>query len=110
MIFIALGIFAVISPSPVSARTGHWAAISTIWLVSPLLVAGLLFLSVTVALIYLMSRFLKVLPVHLHLAQVYAQIASLWVLNLCNRISAPFIKIKGWKAGALALRSKLTNR
>lgn len=110
VVFFVLGLFLVLSPTPGSAKTGQWAAISTIWLVAPLLVVGLLFFVVTSGLIYLMSRFLRILPSYLRLAQIYAQLASLWVLNFCNRLSEPFIKIGGWNAGAKVLRSKLTRR
>lgn len=110
VIFIALGLLAVLSPTPGGDKTGQWAAISTIWLVAPLLFIGLLFLAVMTGLIYLMSRFLTIFPAYLRLAQMYAQVASLWVVNFCNRLSAPFIKIGGWNAGARALRSKRTRR
>jgi len=48
---------------------GRWAAISTIWLVVPVMVVGILFFAVLSALIYLISRLIGLIPPYSYQAQ-----------------------------------------
>jgi hypothetical protein len=47
----------------------RWAAISTIWLVMPVMLAGLIFLIVLLALIYLLARLIGLIPPYSYQAQ-----------------------------------------
>jgi hypothetical protein len=48
---------------------GRWAAISTIWIVMPIMVAGIIFLAIFIGLIYGMARLLKLIPPYTGYAQ-----------------------------------------
>jgi uncharacterized membrane protein len=48
---------------------GRWAAISTIWLVLPVMVAGLIFLILLIGMIYLLMRLTRLIPPYSHQAQ-----------------------------------------
>ncbi len=48
---------------------GRWAAISTIWLTLPMMVAGLLFLILLVGMIYLLAQLMDLIPPYSYLAQ-----------------------------------------
>lgn len=108
--FLALGLLMVLSPSLSTSRTGHWAAISLIWLISPLVIFALLFLLLNIGLIYLMNKLLKVLPPYLRIGQVYSQVMVLQVKTLCDRLARPFIRWGGRAAGFQTLRSKIVRR
>ena len=54
---------------------GRWAAISTIWIIIPALIAGLIVLAILIGLIYLMARALGALPHYTGIAQDYVYIA-----------------------------------
>ncbi len=49
----------------------RWAAISTIWLVLPVMVAGFLFLILLVGMIYLLARLMNLIPPYSYLAQIF---------------------------------------
>ncbi len=51
----------------------RWAAISTIWIVIPIMIASLIFLAVLVGLIYLLARLLGITPVYTNKAQIFVQ-------------------------------------
>ncbi len=59
-----------------TGKPQQWAAISTIWLVLPLLVFGLVFGILVITLIYLVARLLKLLPPYTAKAQTYVYQAS----------------------------------
>jgi hypothetical protein len=50
---------------------GRWAAISTIWIIIPVMIAGLLFLVLLVGFVYLMKRLLELMPTYTGMAQDY---------------------------------------
>lgn len=74
-IFIAALIFAgvIIITSLATFRdqgeVSRWAAISTIWLILPVMVAGLIFLILLVGMIYLLARIMKLIPPYSSQAQ-----------------------------------------
>lgn len=51
----------------------RWAAISTIWLVIPVMLLGIVILAVFVAIIYLLGRFSRLIPSYSSEAQRVAQ-------------------------------------
>jgi len=65
----ALGAFVGFAASNSNPDLSRWAAISTIWIVIPFMVAGVLFLAIFGGLIYLMGRFIKVIPPYTGRAQ-----------------------------------------
>ncbi len=67
-------IVAVIALTAVStfrnqADVGRWAAISTIWLVLPVMAAGLLILILLIAMTYLVTRLIGLIPPYSYQAQ-----------------------------------------
>jgi uncharacterized membrane protein len=70
---------------------GRWAAISTIWIVIPLILAGLIILALLIGLIYLMARALGALPYYTGLAQDYTYIARGYVLRGVDMLVKPVV-------------------
>jgi hypothetical protein len=75
---------------------GRWAAISTIWIVIPLLIAGLLVIAILIGLIYLMARALSALPHYTGMAQDYVHIARGYVIRAADMAASPIIAIEGY--------------
>jgi hypothetical protein len=67
----ALAIFIGITTFGDGDNSQRWAAISTIWLVIPVLIFGLLFGVVLTMAIYLMARLLNIIPPYSGKAQYY---------------------------------------
>jgi hypothetical protein len=74
----------------------RWAAISTIWIVIPILFAGLIVLAILVGLIYLMARALSALPHYTGIAQDYVYIAQSYITRGADMVAKPMIAIEGF--------------
>jgi hypothetical protein len=75
---------------------GRWAAVSTIWIVIPILLAGLLFLAILIGLIYLVARLLGILPTYTGKAQDYVYIAQSYIKRGADMAAKPIIAIEGF--------------
>ena len=72
---------------------GRWAAISTIWIIIPTLLAGLILLAILIGLIYLMARALYYLPHYTGIAQDYIYIAQSYVIRGVDMVVKPVIAL-----------------
>lgn len=72
ILVIAVVILAAVSTFHENGEVERWAAISTIWMVIPLMAAGLFLLIVFLGLIYGMARLLALLPPYTGQAQRFA--------------------------------------
>jgi len=93
----------VLSTSTTRPTTGQLAAISVIWMILPLIPVGLLFLFVTIGLIYLTARILHFVPVYSRLSLLYVQIFGVRIGHLMDRLARPFILVGGSAAGWRAI-------
>jgi energy-coupling factor transporter transmembrane protein EcfT len=62
LFFIAVILLTGIATFRDNGEVGRWAAISTIWLVIPFMLAGLIFLALLAGMIYLLARLVGVIP------------------------------------------------
>ncbi|MBK7453993.1 MAG: hypothetical protein IPJ46_09840 [Anaerolineales bacterium] len=74
----------------------RWAAISTIWIIIPVLVAGLITLAILIGLIYLMARALSALPAYTAIAQDYVYLAKSYIIRAADKVAVPVIAIDGF--------------
>lgn len=72
-----------------------WAAISTIWLVIPVMFFGLISLIVLAGLVYLLARTLQVLPPYTSKAQYYVNRGSSEVKRFSDMAAEPVLFIEG---------------
>ncbi len=76
----------------------RWAAISTIWIIIPTLIAGLIVLALLLALIYGLARLLGALPYYTGIAQDYIYIARTYIIRGADTISNSIISVDGFIA------------
>ncbi|MGC8855785.1 MAG: hypothetical protein ACP5QU_03210 [Anaerolineae bacterium] len=81
----------------------RWAAISTIWIVIPLLFAGVFFLLLLGGFIYLLARLLNVLPTYTALVQDYTFRGAARVRGISNAAVQPIFFIEGLSASLQAI-------
>ena len=74
----------------------RWAAISTIWVIIPVLIGGLIVLALLVALIYGLARLLGALPQYTGIAQDYVYIARSYIIRGAGVVSDSIISIDGF--------------
>jgi hypothetical protein len=69
LVFIAVIVLTSVATFRNNGDVSRWAAISTIWLVLPVLIVGLLFLIILLAIIYLLARLISLIPPYSYQAQ-----------------------------------------
>ncbi len=74
---------------------GRWAAISTIWLVIPVIIVGLIGLAVLIGLIYVLAKLLGILPTYTGIAQDYVYLAHSYVIKAADMAAQPIIGLNG---------------
>jgi hypothetical protein len=74
----------------------RWAAISTIWIVIPILLAGLIVLAILIGLVYLMARALSGLPHYTGIAQDYVYLAQRYIIRSADMVVKPVIALEGF--------------
>ncbi len=74
----------------------RWAAISTIWIVIPLMVLLLVILAVLAAMVYGMQRLLKITPDYSGLAQEYVLMFAAKIQQYAAEITDRVIRFRAW--------------
>ncbi|MBL8063206.1 MAG: hypothetical protein JNK32_09325 [Anaerolineales bacterium] len=87
---------------------GRWAAISTIWVIIPMLLGGLIVLAILGGLIYLMMRLLGALPYYTGLAQDYIFIARGYIIRGADMAVKPILALNGWLESIKAFFERMT--
>jgi uncharacterized membrane protein len=91
LLMIGLIVLICVSTFNQGGDVGRWAAISTIWIVIPVMLVGLIVLALLIGLIYLMARALGALPYYTGLAQDYTYIARGYVLRGVDMLVKPIV-------------------
>jgi hypothetical protein len=86
-----------------SGDAPRWAAISTIWLVIPVMFFGLLFLVVLVGLVYLLAQGLQALPPYTSKAQYYVDRGASEAKRFSDMAAKPVLFIEGIIASLKAI-------
>jgi uncharacterized membrane protein len=86
----------------------RWAAISTIWIVIPILFAGLIVLVILIGLIYFMARALGALPHYTGIAQDYVYIAQGYITRAADMVVKPMIALEGFIENVKAFFERIT--
>ena len=81
----------------------RWAAISTIWLVIPVMIFGLIFLAILAGFIYLLARALKVMPPYSSEAQHYVNRATSEIKRFSDMAAKPVLFLEGITASLKTL-------
>jgi len=76
----------------------RWAAVSTIWIVIPLMIGMLIFLALLVGLIYLLARLLNVTPTYTGRVQDYVRKAAVYIKQGADAVVKPVIGLEGFVA------------
>jgi len=97
-ILLLIGVVVLISLATFNAsgEVERWAAISTIWIVIPIMVVGILILIVLGGLIYLMIRVLHIIPPYTAIAQDYVYRAQGYIIRAADMVAKPIIALNGY--------------
>jgi FtsH-binding integral membrane protein len=81
----------------------RWAAVSTIWLVIPVMFFGLIILTLLVGLIYLLARALQLLPPYTSKAQYYVDRGTSEAKRFSDMAAKPVLFLEGIIASLKAI-------
>lgn len=88
---------------------GRWAAISTIWIIIPLLITGLIVLALLIGGIYLMARALSELPYYTGIAQDYVHKARGYITRGADMAAKPILAINDLVENLKAFFGRISN-
>lgn len=94
---LVIAVITVLTGMAAFGETGdvsRWAAISTIWLVLPLLATGLFFLLILLSVIYILARLLKIIPPYTIKARRYINLWSQKTIRISNITVKPIFLIQ----------------
>ena len=98
LLMIALIVWISIATFRDNGDVGRWAAISTIWIILPIIMVGLIGLLVLIGLIYLMARLLGILPTYTGLAQDYVHLGAGYDQRFTEAAVKPIFAVDGLAA------------
>ena len=107
LLIVALIVLINIATFNQGGDVARWAAVSTIWIVIPIMVGMLIFLAILVGLVYLMKKLLGVTPTYTGLAQDYVHIGASYVRRALDAIVEPVLKLNGILASINAFFEKM---
>jgi hypothetical protein len=102
LLIVALIVLVNVATFNQGGDVARWAAISTIWIVIPIMIGMLLFLALLVGLVYLMKKLLDVTPTYTGMAQDYVHIAEGYVKRAADATVKPVFFLEGIRAGVRA--------
>ena len=102
LLFIAVIVLINIATFKEGGDVGRWAAISTMWIIIPVMVAGFVFLAILTALVYLMKQLLGITPKYTGIAQDYVNKAAMYVKRGTEMAVKPVLLLDGIGASVKA--------
>ena len=91
LLFVAMIVLINVATFRGNGDVARWAAISTIWIVIPIMIVSLIFLAVLVGLVYLMKRLLNITPVYTGMAQDLVHKLMIRIRLLADKLVKPVI-------------------
>jgi hypothetical protein len=107
LLFIALIVLINIATFRDGGDVARWAAISTIWIVVPIMIGLLIVLALLGGLVYLMMKLLNVTPTYTSLAQDYVYLAVGYIKRATEALVKPVLQINGILASLNAFFEKM---
>jgi hypothetical protein len=108
LVLVAMVVWISIATFNQGGDVGRWAAISTIWIIIPTLLGGLIVLAILGGLIYGMARLLSALPTYTGLAQDYIFIARGYIVRGADMAIKPILAVNGWLESIKAFFERMT--
>ena len=106
LLILAVAVLVGFSAFGEESGSGRWAAISTIWLVIPMMIIALIFLVVIIAMVYGMAHLLKITPPYTGKAQYYVNKAADKIQTAADTLTKPVMLGGGVLASLKALFGK----
>jgi len=107
LLIVALIVLVNIATFNQGGDVARWAAISTMWIVIPIMIGMLIFLAILVGLVYLMKKLLDLTPNYTSLAQDYVYKAEGYIKRMSEALVKPVLQLNGILASLIAFFEKI---
>ena len=107
LLIVALIVVINIATFREGGDVARWAAISTIWIVAPLMILMLIFIALLGGLVYLMQRLLNITPTYTGLVQDYVYLAVSYIKRATDALVQPVLQLNGILASLIAFFEKM---
>jgi uncharacterized membrane protein len=108
LLFVGMVVLVSLAALKQDGDVGRWAAISTIWIVIPILIVGMIFLVILIGLIYLLALALGALPRYTNIAQDYVYKARGYIIRGADMAVRPVLALNGWLEMIKAFFGRIT--
>jgi len=98
LLLIALIVLINIATFRDGGDVARWAAVSTIWIVIPIMIGMLIFLAILGGLVYLMAKLLNVTPTYTGLVQDFVYKIAGYIKRGADVVVKPVLGFEGIKA------------
>jgi energy-coupling factor transporter transmembrane protein EcfT len=96
LLTVALFALIVYATFAQDGQVEQWAAVSTIWIVLPLLLVLLVMFALVAGMVYGMHRLLKIAPDYTGLAQAYVQMITAKINHYNNEFTNRVVRFRAW--------------
>lgn len=86
---------------------GRWAAVSTIWIVIPIMLGLIIVLALLAGMIYLLAKLLHITPTYTGLVQDYVHLGALYIQRATEAVVRQVIQLQGVIASVQRFFAKL---
>src|SRR5512143_159831 len=107
LLIVALIVLINIATFNQGGDVARWAAISTIWIVIPIMIGLLIFTALLGGLVYLMKKLLNITPTYTGMAQDYVYIAQGYIKRATEAIVQPVLQLNGILASIIAFFERM---
>jgi hypothetical protein len=107
LLLIALIVLISIATFRDGGDVDRWAAISTIWIVAPIMIGLLIFTALLGGLVYLMMKLLHITPTYTGIVQDYVYLAAGYIKRASEALVQPVLQLNGILASLIAFFEKM---
>jgi len=104
---IAMSVLVNIATFRDNGDVASWAAVSTIWIVIPIMIGMLIMTAILVGLVYLMFKLLNITPTYTGMAQDYVHKAAIYIKRGADAAAKPIINLNGILASIRAFFERM---
>jgi succinate dehydrogenase/fumarate reductase cytochrome b subunit len=108
LVFLAIGVLAILSSSSNYNNSLDWANISLIMLIIMAVIFFLIVLIILAAMIYGVARLTQVLPIYTRLSQYYVYRAATIIFTATNSLVKPVVSSRVWLSSLQTVQSSLS--
>jgi len=104
---IAMAVLVNIATFRDNGDVARWAAVSTIWIVIPIMIGMLIMTAILIGLVYLMFKLLNITPTYTSMAQDYVHKAAIYIKRGADAAAKPIINLNGILASISAFFERM---